>query len=86
MLVGTVESVSTDGWLTVPQAVAVQPFASVTVTQYGPAGPLLMFGGDYPHSEGEPSLDAYRAKAGPIDPAMTNTFFGGNMEFLLGNR
>ncbi|MFN0027970.1 MAG: amidohydrolase family protein [Acidimicrobiales bacterium] len=47
-------------------------------------GPLLMFGGDYPHSEGEPSLDAYRAKAGPIDPAMADAFYGGNMEFLLG--
>ena len=49
-------------------------------------GPLLMFGGDYPHSEGEPSLDAYRAKAGPVDLTMADAFYGGNMEFLLGHR
>lgn len=47
-------------------------------------GPLLMFGGDYPHSEGEASIDAYRAKAGSIDPEMAAAFYGGNAEFLLG--
>jgi predicted TIM-barrel fold metal-dependent hydrolase len=47
-------------------------------------GPVLMFGGDYPHSEGEASLDAYRAKAGPIDPRYSAAFYGGNAEFLLG--
>ena len=49
-------------------------------------GPVLMFGGDYPHSEGEASIDAYRAKAGRIDPDMADAFYGGNAEFLLGRR
>ena len=49
-------------------------------------GPLLMFGGDYPHSEGEASIDAYRAKAGPIDSEYATSFYGGNAEFLLGQR
>lgn len=47
-------------------------------------GPVLMFGGDFPHSEGEASLDAYRAKAGPIDPELSGAFYGGNASFLLG--
>jgi predicted TIM-barrel fold metal-dependent hydrolase len=47
-------------------------------------GPVLMFGGDFPHSEGEPSLAAYRAKAGPIDPGYSADFYGGNARFLLG--
>lgn len=46
-------------------------------------GPVLMFGGDFPHSEGEPSLDAYRAKAGPIPAEHTGAFYGGNAAFLL---
>lgn len=48
-------------------------------------GPLLMFGGDYPHTEGEPSLDHYRAKAGTISPDHEASFYGGNADFLLGN-
>lgn len=47
-------------------------------------GPVLMFGGDYPHSEGEASMDAYQAKAGAIDPTYADAFYGGNAEFLLG--
>jgi predicted TIM-barrel fold metal-dependent hydrolase len=47
-------------------------------------GPVLMFGGDFPHSEGEASLDAYRAKAGTIDASYATSFYGGNANFLLG--
>jgi predicted TIM-barrel fold metal-dependent hydrolase len=47
-------------------------------------GPLLMFGGDFPHSEGEPSLAAYRKKAGAIPDAVAGSFFGGNARFVLG--
>lgn len=45
-------------------------------------GPVFMFAGDYPHTEGEASLAAYRAKCGPLDdPA--GAFFGGNAQFLI---
>jgi predicted TIM-barrel fold metal-dependent hydrolase len=47
-------------------------------------GPLLMFGGDFPHSEGEPSLAAYRRKAGAIPEAAEDPFYGGNARFVLG--
>jgi predicted TIM-barrel fold metal-dependent hydrolase len=47
-------------------------------------GPLLMFGGDFPHSEGEPSLAAYRTKAGAIPEAAAESFYGGNARFVLG--
>lgn len=47
-------------------------------------GPVLMFGGDFPHSEGEPGLEAYRKKAGPIPEDFVDSFFGGNAEFLIG--
>jgi len=47
-------------------------------------GPILMFGGDFPHSEGESSLAAYRTKAGPIPDDMADTFYGGNARFILG--
>jgi predicted TIM-barrel fold metal-dependent hydrolase len=47
-------------------------------------GPVLMFGGDYPHSEGEASFDAYQTKAGAIDSDMAPAFYGGNARFLLG--
>jgi predicted TIM-barrel fold metal-dependent hydrolase len=47
-------------------------------------GPLLMFGGDFPHSEGEPSLAAYRTKAGTIPQAAEDSFYGGNARFVLG--
>jgi hypothetical protein len=43
-----------------------------------------MFGGDFPHSEGEPSLAAYRTKAGAIPQAAEDSFYGGNARFLLG--
>jgi uncharacterized protein len=49
-------------------------------------GPLLMFSGDYPHTEGEPSLNHYQAKAGSINPEHAASFYGGNADFLLGNR
>lgn len=47
-------------------------------------GPLVMFAGDYPHSEGEMSMADYRTKAGLIDPELSSAFYGGNVEFLLG--
>jgi predicted TIM-barrel fold metal-dependent hydrolase len=47
-------------------------------------GPILMFGGDFPHSEGEASLAAYRAKAGSIPQAASDSFYGGNARFVLG--
>ena len=47
-------------------------------------GPVLMMGGDYPHSEGEPDINAYRAKAGPIDEAFTEAFYGSNARLLIG--
>lgn len=47
-------------------------------------GPVLMMGGDYPHSEGEPDIDAYRSKAGAIPEQHREAFFGGNAQWLLG--
>ncbi|MFN0091515.1 MAG: amidohydrolase family protein [Acidimicrobiales bacterium] len=49
-------------------------------------GPILMFSGDFPHSEGEPSLAAYRAKAGAIPAEHADGFWGANAQFLLGQR
>lgn len=47
-------------------------------------GPLLMWSADYPHAEGEPHVEVYRRKAGPIPEAAADAFWGGNAEFLLG--
>jgi predicted TIM-barrel fold metal-dependent hydrolase len=47
-------------------------------------GSILMFGGDFPHSEGEPSLAAYQAKAGAIPENVAESFYGGNARFILG--
>lgn len=47
-------------------------------------GPLLMFGGDFPHSEGEPSMDAYRRKLDVIPAEHEDAFFGENARFILG--
>jgi predicted TIM-barrel fold metal-dependent hydrolase len=47
-------------------------------------GPLLMWSADYPHPEGEPSLAAYRRKAGAVPEDGAAAFWGGNAEFVLG--
>jgi hypothetical protein len=47
-------------------------------------GPLLMWSADYPHAEGEPSVDVYRRKAGAIPEGAGDAFWGANAEFLLG--
>ncbi len=48
-------------------------------------GPMLMFGGDFPHPEGYASpLAEYRAKANEeLDPATSALFYGGNLAELL---
>ncbi|MFN0028283.1 MAG: amidohydrolase family protein [Acidimicrobiales bacterium] len=48
-------------------------------------GPMLMFGGDFPHPEGYASpLVEYRAKANEeLDPATSALFYGGNLAELL---
>ena len=47
-------------------------------------GPLLMWSADYPHSEGEPTLDLYRRNAGPIAHDAADSFWGDNAAFILG--
>ena len=48
-------------------------------------GPMLMFGGDFPHPEGNasPYVD-FSAKAGQIPEADAEKFYGGNLAELLG--
>ncbi len=47
-------------------------------------GPLLMWSADYPHAEGEASVEVYRRKAGTIPDGAQDAFWGGNAEFILG--
>ena len=48
-------------------------------------GPMLMFGGDYPHPEGYASpLAQYQARCGDVfDDATAARFYGGNLAELL---
>ena len=48
-------------------------------------GPMLMFGGEFPHPEGYTSpLEDYRGKANEVlDPATSALFYGGNLAELL---
>ncbi|MDH4144343.1 MAG: amidohydrolase [Acidimicrobiia bacterium] len=48
-------------------------------------GPMLMFGGDYPHPEGfERPLEEYRARSrAQFDPDTAARFFGGNLAELV---
>ncbi|MFN0091996.1 MAG: amidohydrolase family protein [Acidimicrobiales bacterium] len=69
----------------VRRSVRISSFASEkpgrTIEQ---VGPLVMWSADYPHAEGEPSVEVYRAKAGPIPDDAADAFWGANAEFLLG--
>ena len=47
-------------------------------------GPMLMFGGDFPHPEGHASpYEDFCAKAGPMPVADSEKFYGGNLAELL---
>lgn len=48
-------------------------------------GPMLMFGGDFPHPEGHASpYEDFRAKAGPaMDDDLATAFYGGNLAELV---
>ena len=51
----------------------------------GQVGPMLMFGGDFPHPEGYASpLTEYRARQNEaLDDAVAARFFGGNLAELV---
>lgn len=69
----------------VRRSVRISSFASErpgkTIDQ---VGPLLMWSADFPHAEGEPTVEIYRNKAGPIPTDAADAFWGANAEFLLG--
>jgi predicted TIM-barrel fold metal-dependent hydrolase len=45
----------------------------------------LMFGGDYPHSEGLLSpYESFSERVGPLDPGVAAKFYGGNATTILG--
>lgn len=66
--------------------VRVSAFASEKPADImGLVGPMLMFGGDFPHPEGHGSpYDDLRAKAGPpMADDMAEKFYGANLAELL---
>lgn len=66
--------------------VRVSAFASEKPADImGQVGPMLMFGGDFPHPEGHASpYEDFRAKAGqPMADDVAEKFYGGNLAELL---
>lgn len=60
------------------------PFEDPVIKLEKQLPPVLMMGGDFPHTEGDPDLKTYMAKTGTMAPELAEAFYRGNAAFLLG--